>query len=162
VLGSKREHIRHFLLGFFARVGAAGSFPLIVGAKHVRNGFVMRHPEERSNARQTPSGCRCRSTAIRRRPRSSFRGRYKFGPHLLALVLIGVPYICNAQTPADDVAAQIRSQGYRCDQPVTAKRDLSRSKPDSAVWVLNCRNATFRVRLDPNMAARINKLKSKS
>jgi hypothetical protein len=82
--------------------------------------------------------------------------------HLLALALIGVPYICNAQTPADDVAAQIRSQGYRCDQPVAAKRDLSRSKPDSAVWVLNCRNATFRVRLDPNMAARITKLKNKS
>ena len=45
VLGSKREDIRHLLLGFFARVGAADSFPLIV-AKHVRNGFVMRHPEE--------------------------------------------------------------------------------------------------------------------
>jgi hypothetical protein len=83
-------------------------------------------------------------------------------PHLLALALIGLPYICNAQTPADDVAAQIRSQGYRCDQPVAAKRDLRRSKPDSAVWVLNCRNATFRVRLDPNMAARITKLKNKS
>jgi hypothetical protein len=26
VLGSKREDIRHFLLGFFARVGAANSF----------------------------------------------------------------------------------------------------------------------------------------
>jgi hypothetical protein len=83
-------------------------------------------------------------------------------PDLLALALIGVPNICNAQTPADDVAAQIRSQGYRCDQPVAAKRDLRRSKPDSAVWVLNCRNATFRVRLDPNMAARITKLKNKS
>jgi hypothetical protein len=83
-------------------------------------------------------------------------------PHLLALALLGVPYICNAQTPADDVAAQIRSQGYRCDPPVAAYRDLRRSKPDSAVWVLNCRNASFRVRLDPNMAARITKLKNKS
>ena len=54
-------------------------------------------------------------------------------PYLLALALIGVTYACNAQTPADDVAAQIRSQGYRCDQPVAAKRDLRRSKPDSAV-----------------------------
>jgi hypothetical protein len=52
-------------------------------------------------------------------------------PHLLALALIGGPYICNAQTPADDVAAQIRRQGYRCDQPVAAYRDLKRSKPDS-------------------------------
>lgn len=83
-------------------------------------------------------------------------------PHLLALTLIAVPYTCNAQTPADDVAAQIRSQGYRCDQPVAAKRDLRRSKPDSAVWVLYCRNVTFRVKLDPNMAARVTKLKNKS
>ena len=80
---------------------------------------------------------------------------------LLTSVFIGVSYTCNAQTPADDVAAQIRSQGYRCDQPVTAKRDRGRSKPDSAVWVLNCRNAAFRVRLDPNMAARVTKLKGK-
>jgi hypothetical protein len=43
-----------------------------------------------------------------------------------------------------------------------AYRDLKRSKPDSAVWVLNCRNASFRVRLDPNMAARMTKLKNKS
>jgi hypothetical protein len=55
-----------------------------------------------------------------------------------ASALIGVSYTCNAQTPADDVAAQIRSrsQGYRCDQPITAKRDVRRSKSDSAVWSL--------------------------
>ena len=46
VLGSKREDIRHFLLGFFARVGAAASFPLIVDAKHLRNGFVIGHFKE--------------------------------------------------------------------------------------------------------------------
>jgi hypothetical protein len=49
-------------------------------------------------------------------------------PYLLALALIGVTYVCNAQTPADDVAAQIRNQGYRCDQPVAAKRDLSEAR----------------------------------
>jgi hypothetical protein len=79
-----------------------------------------------------------------------------------ASALIGVSFTCNAQTPTDDVAAQIRIQGYRCDQPVAAKRDVRRSKPDSVVWVLNCRNATFRVRLDPNLAARATKLKKKS
>src|SRR5262249_45392792 len=46
VLCGKREDIRHFLLGFFARVGAADSFPLIVNAKHLRNGFVVGHPKE--------------------------------------------------------------------------------------------------------------------
>jgi hypothetical protein len=46
VLGSKREDFRHFLLGFFARVGAADSFLPIVDAIHVRNGYAMRHPKE--------------------------------------------------------------------------------------------------------------------
>ena len=46
MLGSKREDIRHFLLGFFARLGAADTFPLIVDAKHLRNGFVVGHPKE--------------------------------------------------------------------------------------------------------------------
>ena len=50
-------------------------------------------------------------------------------PLLLTSALIGVSYTCNAQTLADDVAAQIRSQGYRCDQPVTTNlRQRSRNR----------------------------------
>ncbi len=67
----------------------------------------------------------------------------------------------HSQAPADDVAAQIRSQGYQCDQPVTAKRNVRLSKPDSFVWTLKCRNATYRVRLDPDMTAHVVKLKKK-
>jgi hypothetical protein len=58
-----------------------------------------------------------------------------------------------------DVAAQVRAQGYRCDQPVTAKEDVKLSKPDSAVWILKCNQVTFRVRLYPDMAAYVKKLK---
>jgi hypothetical protein len=74
-------------------------------------------------------------------------------------VLIGMPCSSRSETPAGDVAAQVRSQGYSCDEPVTAKRDARLSRPDSAVWVLNCRSATYRVRLHPNMAAYVIKLK---
>jgi hypothetical protein len=63
---------------------------------------------------------------------------------------------------ADDVAAQIRSQGYQCDWPVTARRSVKRSGRDSAVWLLSCANAAYRVRLDPDMAARVTKLTPKS
>lgn len=63
-----------------------------------------------------------------------------------------------AQAPADDVAAQVRAQGYQCQQPVTATRDIQLSKPDSVVWNLKCKNASYRVRLDPDMAARISPL----
>jgi hypothetical protein len=81
---------------------------------------------------------------------------------VLCVAFVGMPCISNAQTPAEDVAAQVRLQGHRCDQPITASRDSSLSKPDSAVWFLKCRNARYRVRLDPDMAARITKLKKKS
>jgi hypothetical protein len=57
--------------------------------------------------------------------------------------------------PADIIAAQIRSQGYACSAPVEATRDPQASGPDSAVWVLACQNARYRVRLVPDMAAQV-------
>ena len=81
---------------------------------------------------------------------------------LVTLALIGVPRICDAQTPANDLAAQVCQQGYSCDQPITAIQDVGLSKADSAVWVLKCRNATYRMRLHPDMAAGVTKLKRKS
>ena len=75
----------------------------------------------------------------------------------IALLLNGRP--CSAQqTPADGIAAQIRAQGYRCDAPVSAERDAALSRPDEAVWILKCQNATYRVRLNPDLAARVEQL----
>jgi hypothetical protein len=66
---------------------------------------------------------------------------------------------CSAQeAPAASIAAQTRLQGYRCDEPVSAERDAALSKPDEAVWVLKCANATYRIRLVPDMAARVEQL----
>ena len=65
----------------------------------------------------------------------------------------------SAQTPQGTIAAQIREQGYRCYKPLSARRDAKLSKPDEAVWVLKCSNAVYRVRLDPDMAAHVTKLK---
>lgn len=76
----------------------------------------------------------------------------------IATALVGAPSSAHLQTPADSVAAQVRSQGYQCDGPVSAVRDTGLSRPDSAVWLLKCANATYRVHLDPDMAARIDKL----
>jgi len=63
------------------------------------------------------------------------------------------------QTPKDLIAAQIRDQGYSCEKPISAQRDLARSKPDEAVWVLRCENNSYRVRLVPDMAAHVTRLK---
>jgi hypothetical protein len=58
-------------------------------------------------------------------------------------------------TPAGIVAAQIRAQGYACTGPVAATRDRRASRPNGAVWTLRCRNASYRVRLVPDMAAEV-------
>jgi hypothetical protein len=60
-----------------------------------------------------------------------------------------------ANGPAYDLAAQIRSQGYTCKRPISAKRDPKLSKPDEAVWLLACRGANYRIRLHPDMAASV-------
>jgi len=61
-------------------------------------------------------------------------------------------------TPAESLAAQLRLQGYACDAPVTAQRDPRPSRPDEAVWTLTCANGSYRMRLDPDVAAKVEKL----
>jgi hypothetical protein len=62
------------------------------------------------------------------------------------------------QTPKEDIASQIRDQGYKCDDPQSAERDEKASRPDEAVWILTCEGATYRVRLDPDMAAKVERI----
>src|SRR3974390_668635 len=73
--------------------------------------------------------------------------------------LIGMTCSSNSQTPTGDIADQVRSQGYECDQAITATRDVKRSRADSAVWILKCRNAVYRVRLDPDMGGPFSKFR---
>ncbi len=61
--------------------------------------------------------------------------------------------------PPEIIAAQIRSQGFACERPLSATRDKKLSKPDQAVWTLKCQNLVYRVRLDPGMGARVQRLK---
>ena len=56
------------------------------------------------------------------------------------------------------VAAQIRAQGFACDNPQSAKRDARASKPNETVWFLTCENASYRVTLVPDMGAKIETL----
>ena len=60
--------------------------------------------------------------------------------------------------PTNIVADQIRAQGYKCDSPQSAKRDAQASKPDEAVWILQCESGSYRVRLIPDMAATVERL----
>jgi hypothetical protein len=56
------------------------------------------------------------------------------------------------------LAAQLRDQGYTCDQPQSAERDVQASTPDEAVWVVQCENDKYRMRLVPDMAAKVERL----
>ena len=54
------------------------------------------------------------------------------------------------------VAVQVRDQGLACAEPVDAKRDPTAN--DDAVWTLTCADASYRVRLVPDQAAKVEKL----
>ena len=52
-------------------------------------------------------------------------------------------HVAKARTIASVLAAQIRSQGFACDEAQKATRDAKLSKPDYEVCVLKCKNATY-------------------
>lgn len=83
----------------------------------------------------------------------------------LAAVDLGIATACIAWTtpvdaaeeqPAEVLAAQIRKQGFPCDQPGMAVID-SRAA-DKIVWKLECKNATYRVQPIPGRAAIVEKI----
>jgi hypothetical protein len=62
------------------------------------------------------------------------------------------------ETPGEVIAVQIRTQGFACKPPVSAKRDTEYSTPGDAVWLLQCKTEKYRVRLIPDMAAKVERL----
>jgi hypothetical protein len=71
-----------------------------------------------------------------------------------ATALAYAPLAVKAQEdPKDIVAVQVRSQGHECKSPQSAEMDQAASIPDEPVWILKCENATYRVRMKPDMAA---------
>ena len=64
----------------------------------------------------------------------------------------------NEETPAGILAVRVRAQGHRCDEPATAQSDTARSRADERAWVVKCANASYRVRLVPDMGAVIESL----
>ena len=62
------------------------------------------------------------------------------------------------ESPADIVATQVRAQGHPCKNPQGAQRDQAASKPDQPVWLLQCQDASYRVRLVAGMPAQIERI----
>ena len=63
------------------------------------------------------------------------------------------------ETTKDMLAAQLRLQGFSCTKPLSAKRNARQSRPDEAVWVVRCEKASYRMRLVPDTAARVELLR---
>jgi len=62
------------------------------------------------------------------------------------------------EAPTAELVAQVRIQGFVCDKALGAARDSKRSRPDYAVWVLKCGNASYRVSRAPDMLAKVEPL----
>lgn len=77
----------------------------------------------------------------------------KFRRMLFALASFAAAETAAAQeSPKDIIAAHVRLQGYKCDAPRSATRDVKASRPGEAVWKIICEDARYKVRLIPNMA----------
>ena len=57
------------------------------------------------------------------------------------------------------VADQVRSQGFVCESPSFAVRMTSEWTPEQPAYLLTCQNATYQVRVVPDQAARVIKVK---
>ncbi len=77
---------------------------------------------------------------------------------LLSAGCIAIAAESPGQDSEDVLAAQLRDQGYACDQPKSAEQDVQASRPDEEVWIVQCENARYRMRLHPDMAAEVDKL----
>ena len=76
---------------------------------------------------------------------------------VVSLQFCGSMSLAAEEMSAEIIAVQIRDQGYPCDKPLSAKRDEKLSTPNEAAWILKC-ETTYRVRLIPDMAAKVEKL----
>jgi hypothetical protein len=85
----------------------------------------------------------------------------KFVGFALGVLLVGSlsGSAAMAETVPNMLAAQIRTQGFLCDQALRAKKDTRRSRPDHDVWVLTCSNAIFRISRAPDLAAKVEVLR---
>lgn len=83
-------------------------------------------------------------------------GRPVLHAALIAAAAVAGAADAQEERPAEIIAAQIRTQGFRCDKALGAER-VSHA-PNETVWLLRCGNATYRVRLTPDMAAQVERV----
>ena len=81
----------------------------------------------------------------------------RFAVVTLAVTLVSASSLADGEA-AKVTADKVRAQGFPCAEPVSAQRDPAASKPDEEVWILECHDAHYRVRLMQDMPAKIERL----
>lgn len=76
------------------------------------------------------------------------------------IALVSPSYAEDTEDAGTVVSTVVRREGYRCDKPVTATRDLTDSIPEEEAWILKCKNASYRVRLLPHSLSPVDVLHS--
>lgn len=79
----------------------------------------------------------------------------------LAALAAAIPGAALAQSEdeaARIVSDQVRDQGHKCAEPAQATRDAAASAPELPVWILQCADAKYRVRIVPDQGAEIDTL----
>lgn len=62
------------------------------------------------------------------------------------------------ESPAEIIAPHVRTQGYTCINAKSAHHVPEMSRPHEQVWILHCDNASYLVRLIPDLAAHVERL----
>lgn len=98
------------------------------------------------------------SSASRRAPIFLFLGAASVLITLASSMMLASKARAADSEEATVVADQIRRQGYTCLEPAQAVRDAKDSTVYNAAWTLRCKNASYRVRLVPDGAAKVQRL----
>jgi hypothetical protein len=76
------------------------------------------------------------------------------------IVIVSPSYAASSEGAGTVVSTVVRREGYRCDKPITATRDVADSVPEEEAWILKCKNATYRVRVVPHSLSPVEVLHS--
>lgn len=77
----------------------------------------------------------------------------------MTTLLVSMASAQDLETAATIVAVQIRKQGHPCSEPKPAQKQLKANSKKVGVWLLECKEAKYRVTLKPNRAAVVEVLK---
>lgn len=67
------------------------------------------------------------------------------------LCLLAVPCLAeDSESPETIVSSVVRREGYKCEKPIKATKDVEDSVPEEMAWILKCKNATYKVQLLPH------------